>query len=143
MADPRGGVAVGPVRIRHWILALLPSLLFVGGLFGRHFYLEGLRTQANADPLASLASPVPSRRFDIAYWWGEARLVSPTWAAASMACVSGRPERINCRRVSIARSLLELERAAGGDHGSSGAGPELDPAPAAPPQKPPSGGARS
>jgi hypothetical protein len=123
--------------------ALLPSVVFIGLVFGRHFHFERLREQANADPVTSLTSRVPSERFDIPYGWGEARSRSATWSAALAQCASARPEQINCRRVAIARTVLEVELAAAPAAAPSTGEPEIDPAATASPSRPVPEGDRS
>ena len=112
MADRRSDLAEGTLRARHWVAVFLPSAIFIVLVFGRHFHSERLREQANANPLASLTSRVPSERFDLPYWWSEASAGSATWSAALTQCATARPEPINCRRVAIARTVVDVELAA-------------------------------
>lgn len=143
MADRHSDLAEGTFRARHWMAAFLPSVIFIALVFGRHFHSEHLREQANADPLASLTSRVPSERFDIPYWWGEASAGSATWSAALARCVTARPEPINCRRVAIARTVLRVELAAAAAAAASSSHPEIDSAATATPSPPVSEGDRS
>ncbi len=144
MGEIRSDLAGGKLRARHWALALLPSVIFVALVFGRHFRQEHLREQANTDPILSLASQVPSRRFDIPFWWHQASQQSATWSAALAACTAASIEQVNCRRVQIARTVWQMEADALAARLSSSPQPEIEPTlPPPPASEPLSGGARS
>ena len=68
-----------------------------------------------ADPIAALAVPVRSARYDAAFWMREAEDGSELWQEAVEVCrVPVTDERPNCQTVAVVLTTLALEEAAEG-----------------------------
>jgi hypothetical protein len=102
------------------------------GIVGLAMALASCRPSAEAvadgdDPLAALAMPVQSARYDGAFWTREAHRNSRAWQAAKALCGKNR-ELPNCHAVELVERWEEPLR-----HGAPAALPALPPPPPPPP----------
>jgi hypothetical protein len=80
-------------------LALLLSLLAFATVGCR----PSGRELANRDPWTSLSQPVPSDRFDLAFWASQLHARSPLWARAKRFCAGQADRYPNCHHVVLAQ----------------------------------------
>lgn len=108
------------------------------GWIGLALTLASCRPSAEAvadglDPLAALASPAQSARYDGPYWTREAHRNSPSWRAAKAFCRKSRDRELpNCHAVRLVERWEEPLRSPG-----IGAPATLPTMPALPPPPPP------
>jgi hypothetical protein len=110
------------------------------GWIGLALALASCRPSAEAiadgdEPLAALAAPVQSARYDGPYWTREAHRNSPSWQAAKAFCRKSRDQGLpNCHAVRLVERWEEPLRPSG--IGAPATMPVLPPLPPPPPRPP-------